>query len=532
MALTLSTFSNQELLTASKLNSILSDISGKFNAGITQVDMSWPFAVGGNFDMRYFQLLNIPRFWKYYNLADRDTGSGVTIQNVYDAVSGEGGGVVFVPPDTTIIMDAINIPSNVITVGSGWTSILRQQAIPSRADMIRLAEAAVDVWFVNLRIDGVNGGGTAVGIQTRASNRAKFINIFFSDWAVNAAQLNNAGSDGVGSTDTLFDRCFFDNTNGTATTAHVSLIDCDVVNFSICTFGIVHTGSIVVNAANNTRKVKDIKFTTCRWSLTAANVTNPAISFTKVSTTLTAYQSGLTFENCDFDGNGVNSLCGLNFRYWQNINISNTRIHECTSARPAIRFRDCSGFSVNNNEIWDWDGDGIVVGSTGYDGTAYASRTDTPCTDFSVQNNRLWDIGLAGIIWTGNSSRWQICNNKITDCSQITDATYYGFEYWFTSDSINTGGSNFNNNTSYDTSTVGNDQAGGMITFSNGGTGGGTTRRAVGRTAASNLTVVGNALPGMVIGNVGVGTDDFQETIAARFHAVTGNAGFTNVVGV
>lgn len=507
-------FSDRELLTAAKLNAQFANLESKFSGGVTQADMAWPFAVGGNIDMRFFGLLNIPRFWKAYNLVDRDTGSGVTVQNVYDAIGSEGGGVVVISPDSVVSMDAITIPSNVSTVGYGITSVAAIVSAPSRTHMIQPANGALNVGFYNLQMSGAAAASNQA-VQVRSAIGVEFQRVDFRDWGAQAVELTNAGVDGVASTKVSFSHCTWDNGGRAASQAHILLSDCDTVRVSDCTFGVAHNGCIVALATNNTRLIREVQIANCHFKMTAANLTNNAITFDKTTATLNALQGGLQVVDCDFDGNGESSECSIDIQDWQDFQIRGCTFHDCTSNVPAIRARNCSNFKIDV-EVYRWTiGDGIVIGTQGYAEATFGVRVDTPCFDFQVKA-LMYNVGRAGLIWTGGSQRYDINHVRVSDCSQQTTATFYGLEFWFTTTSTNTDGSLISNNSSRNVTAGAPDQAGGLQTYSGGGNGGGASPINVGGVGESNVRVTDNCLPGMAAGT--------------HFAATAGNHTFANNV--
>lgn len=515
-------FTSREVLTAAKLNSAMDTITAKFNAGLTTGDVAWPLAAGGNIDMSFFKFLNLPRFWNVYNIADRNTGAGVTVQNVYDTVAAEGGGVIYVPQNTTIQADFIDVDSNTSTVGANWTSVLQVSATPSRQFWIQDKVAGKqNIWFVNLKLDG-GPSITAGAASFRFSTRIKFINCWFDDWNDSYLRLTNNGTPGNACTDVELDHCLFDNGAAATPKVHLELVDVDGLDVSFTRFGLTTGGCIKAAVADIGQKVKKVRIVHSKFKVSATN-TAAAILITKTGpTALSLDQADLTIENNNFDGQAVNSFACIDLRYWEHFSVKHNKIHDCTSTLPAIRAQNCDNFQINDNGIWNYtNGEGIVVGSQGYSTTPIGARTDQPCNYFQVMNNRLRNIGTAGIVFTGGSKFWDVSNNRVIECSQLTTVTYAGLEFWFTTNATDTGGSAINGNSGLDGTVAAPNQLAGLETWSTGGTGGAANSN-VGGAGASNLRVVNNDLPGMTTGGAGT---DFAATSVPNRHVFANNAG-------
>lgn len=114
------------------------------------------------------------------------------IQAAIDAANSAGGGIVRLPPNTTIVLDAtpISMKSNVTLKGSGWTSILRPVAGATDVDMIR-------IWGGNptaeraLNATATEGAATIVlaagGVAALGLTVGDFIYIFDSATSFNQA---------------------------------------------------------------------------------------------------------------------------------------------------------------------------------------------------------------------------------------------------------------------------------------------------------------------------------------------------------
>lgn len=515
-------FTSREVLTAAKLNSAMDTITAKFNAGLTTGDLAWPLPAGGNIDMSFFKFLNLPRFWNVYNIADRNTGAGVTVQNVYDTVAAEGGGVIYVPQNTTIQADFIDVSSNTATVGANWTSVLQVSTTPSRTFWIQDKVVGItNVWFVNLKLDG-GPSVTAGAMAWRFSSNIKLINCLFDDWNDSYIRLTNNNTPGNACTDVEIDRCRFDNGVHGTPKVHLELVDIDRLDVTFCRFGTTSGGHIQANITDNGQKIRGVRIVHSKFRPTSSN-TVASILLTKTGpTALTADQADITIENNNFDGSSANSFGCIDLRYYQHFSVKHNKIHDSMTTLPAIRAQNCDNFQIADNGIWNYtNGEGIVVGSQGYSTTPIGARTDQPCNYFQVMNNRLRNIGTAGIVFTGGSKFWDVSNNRVIECSQLTTVTYAGLEFWFTTNATDTGGSAINGNSGLDGTVAAPNQLAGLETWSTGGTGGAANSN-VGGAGASNLRVVNNDLPGMTTGGAGT---DFAATSVPNRHVFANNAG-------
>lgn len=148
------------ILTADQLNSLVTLLEEKFDGGIGTDDLGWPFTAGGNIDMAQFELLHLYKLWNVYNLAERD--SSTTLQDVFDAVAGAGGGVVLLPANETetIGTGGVEVGPNTLIIGQGRTSIFATSGVLTNHMFRNVAAGNSGIKFVNCKLtnEGASGG--------------------------------------------------------------------------------------------------------------------------------------------------------------------------------------------------------------------------------------------------------------------------------------------------------------------------------------------------------------------------------------
>lgn len=152
------------VLTADQLNSLVSLLENKFSGGIVSADISWPLTAGGNIDMVQFEILNLYKLWNVRNLAERD--SGTTLQEVFDDVNSEGGGVVLLPANSEEIVGTggVEVGPNTLIMGQGRTSIFSTSGTATNHMFRNMAHGDSGIKFVNCKLDNSGTAGGAFDI--------------------------------------------------------------------------------------------------------------------------------------------------------------------------------------------------------------------------------------------------------------------------------------------------------------------------------------------------------------------------------
>ena len=127
MAITLPTFRNKEILTAGKLMQLVQAISAKL-AAITGADLTWDLVCGGNIDFdNQYGILGLRKFWNVINVSEYPEATA--LEDAKTELESMGGGVLYIPPDTTITSAPVSIDSNYIAIIGGVpSSVLKLQA--------------------------------------------------------------------------------------------------------------------------------------------------------------------------------------------------------------------------------------------------------------------------------------------------------------------------------------------------------------------------------------------------------------------
>jgi len=219
-------FVEREIPLYTKLNALIDAIAAKFAAGVGAAELSWPLTAEGNLDMSIYEITGGRIIWGIVNAGNYDT--------LDDAIAAAGsGGVVFVPPETTITANgAVLAGSGVTVIGAGPSSVLRLTAASTSGWLLATATAAqTGVLVANLTLDGNSATGTGqVGLLLRNDTSAFVSNVHFMNFSGPALRITNDGSDGSGCSQVTISNCTFNG--GSAT--HIYVDDGDEILISNC----------------------------------------------------------------------------------------------------------------------------------------------------------------------------------------------------------------------------------------------------------------------------------------------------------
>ncbi len=494
-------FADDQVLTAAQLNSLTNALNTKFSHNVGGADLTSPLTLPGNLDMNFNDILNLYRFWNVYSLADRPTGNSV--QSVFTAVDNAGGGTVYIKPGTTHTLSNITIGSNTLVLGGGNASVLSPGASPSTNGMFRNPTGnEANLAFVGLLFDGsANVAANCDCIVLRQAKRVRILDCEFRDIKGRGVYATNNGVAANTTDDVVISRCIFRNTSAAiASLEHIAARDCIGMEIVDCTFDRVCNSAnmiLVKPDTDGTSLVQKVKIVNCNVRSVGGDTPGVAILVTTASAvpaSNTATCKDLTVIGIVMDGTSSNSNCVIDVQRWTKFKISNNEIRDCSTSTdtvPAIRVQNSRQFEIVNNEITDGSSHGIVIGCDGH-----IAGTAGTCSGFIIQHNNIRTMGLAGIIIAG-STQFTMSNNAVHGCLATRDA----FELWSYSTTTNFISSTISGNAgTNDTVTP----ARGMRTYSDSGT---TARAAIGSGGANTrLAVIGNALPGLLIG-AGAGND-------------------------
>jgi len=195
----LPTFTYKEILLYQKLNAAMAAIQARFSAGIGAADLQWPVTAEGNLNMSTFNVVGGKQIWKYINAETYGTTGTAFATAVSDAGAG---GVVLVPPDTTITSDGgVNISDMGAIIGSGPSSVLK---LVSAAAATNLLNATTGTYLLlsNLTLDG-NSVASKIGLDLQGVAGFVCHNVWFKNFG-GAAFKASASCDGV-----ILNNCWF-----------------------------------------------------------------------------------------------------------------------------------------------------------------------------------------------------------------------------------------------------------------------------------------------------------------------------------
>ena len=257
------TFTDGEILTASKMNTLGTAITTKFAGAVTGADMAWPLVAQGNIDMNNSHTFtNLRTLWKVINVNEYDTLS--------DAVAAlpSGGGALFVPPDTTITADGVAVTKPVCVFGAGKTSVLKLTASASSGFLLRVT-GTNDVDVDNLTIDGNSATGTTQdGIQLRQIDGARITNVWFKNFSGDALEIGNEGTGGNNSIDVMVHNCKFEG----GTVDQIKINDVDGLTVTSCRFENPGADCIEGTPTDSSAKMRSIRINNCKFSTSARAV--------------------------------------------------------------------------------------------------------------------------------------------------------------------------------------------------------------------------------------------------------------------
>jgi hypothetical protein len=510
MALVLQTFVSGQVLTAAQLNANFDLIEAKFSGAIQSTELAWPLTAQDDLDMAGYELENMDTLWEVRNLAERP--AGVTIQDVFDEVEAAGGGIVYLPGNTTqTISSTVEVGSNTVVMGAGWSSVFNTGGTPGTLIMFKNKASADNIVFCDFKVD-VSGAasGDVTGIQLDRVDRARIRDIWFSAVRGSGAAIDLAsGSDGTGSTDVIIEDNFFDQS--VSTTADVLIDNCKRVTIRRNFFNQPTAATAVSLLPDSSSSViQDVVIddndVLCKLNATATNVFVVG-NGTAVSATL---RRSVEIINNRIDGNGDDASPHIKVDTWNYFKINHNTIHNGATSGlmyPAIAVDDSTDFAVNYNHIFNFEGDGISIGSLTGNGVALGSRTVGTADRFMVIGNMMEDIGLAGMIINA-STRFNISNNTICDVSQELTVTYSGFEFWNCSNATTFRGAIFGHNSSFDATAGAPEQLGGLQVWDGSGAGSGETSAIGTDVGSGDIILIGNFMPGA---SIGAGGTDFVD---------------------
>lgn len=190
MSITFPTFIDKEIVSPEKLNNFVQAIEAKFTAGLGTAEIQWPLIAGGNLIMGTYEITGAKKILKIVNAEQYTT--------LQAALTAGSGGIVFIPPNTTIQADGVSlIGSTCAIVGAGPTSILKVSDSPSAGYFMRNDSMGAGTKFLiaNLTFDGNSEAG-GDGLFLRNVNSAIVHNCWFKNWTGAALRLTSGSGSG------------------------------------------------------------------------------------------------------------------------------------------------------------------------------------------------------------------------------------------------------------------------------------------------------------------------------------------------
>lgn len=261
MAITnLPTFEADEILPASKLNTLRDAIENKFAGGVSGADLGWPLTADGNLDMAGYSILGVKRFWNIYNAAEYST-----LQAAIDAAEATSGGCVLVPPNTNLSADGLTVTSgDIAIIGCGSTSVISHSSGASAGYLLRTAAGLSNFTIANIYLDGsTNAAAGQAGLYFQQATNVHIDNVVFNDFTGDHLVLRNDGTAGNNCEDVFVSNCRFLNGD----TGHIFMDDIDGLYVSNCRFKNPTTDAIEGVPSGSSAKMRSIMVSdSCRFT--------------------------------------------------------------------------------------------------------------------------------------------------------------------------------------------------------------------------------------------------------------------------
>jgi hypothetical protein len=260
-----STATAKEILTASKWNTLITDINAIL-AALGGGNIAWPMTAEGNLDMDGNTIVGLQQFWNIINAAEYATGTdynSTAFQAAITAAEGVGGTCVLVPPDTTFVIKDIEVDATsdkpIMILGCGMSSILQMDSSPT-TDMIEFLAGSTDVTIANLQIDGASQGSGKKGIVAKNVTGFRMFNVWMHDFTGAFITLTNSGADGNPCSNVFLNRLLLQD--GTSAD-HIFADDITYANISNITSRDCTQTAINLTAASANAKLSDIRISDC-----------------------------------------------------------------------------------------------------------------------------------------------------------------------------------------------------------------------------------------------------------------------------
>ncbi len=379
-AITLPTFGERELLLYQKLNAAMDAINAQFAAGVGSAEIAWPLTAGGNLDMSIYNIVNGRQIWGFVNAAEYDTFD--------DAVTAAGsGGVVLIPPETTVVTNGSSVTGTGTTViGSGPSSVLQITADASSGYMLRF-DSVTRGLLANLTLDGNSATGSGQE-GMRISDCAGMVvhNVFFRNFS--GALLRVQGD----TSQVSIMGCHF---NG-GSEEQLYATQCDLMSVVGCTFETAGTLPIRLACASGSADL-----TVAIGDTVIDNAGDTGISFTGFNAAGSTSPGRLWMSNVGIKNTGGTTKDGL---------VAGTAtavLESCQISNCLVRSTTAGGMLINANY-------GTISGNTIEDPTTFGIDLDTS-RYVTVQGNYINSATLG--IDTSAGQNCMVTGNFLRDCT-------------------------------------------------------------------------------------------------------------------
>lgn len=403
MSITFPEFLDKEIPSPEKFNNFVQALEAKFTSGLGSAEIQWPLVAAGNLVMSNYAITGGKQIMKVIN-----AGDSAYSNNFAQALLDGAGGVVFIPPNTTIQADGGALAGTTAAIiGAGPTSVLKLSDAASAGYLLRNDTMGTNTKFLiaNLTLDGNSSVG-GKGLVLRAANDTVVMNVWFKDFAEAALYITNNGASGTSSTRVSVTDCLF--SGGTDhhilcdDARHVSVKGCHSYNCDTIAFEFV--------AADSSAFIERISIV------------------------------GNTIDTCDEECIRVRGGSGTYGTQWENIVIQGNSLDGTGSASGAAIEVGAAGavvryFDICDNVITASVSDAIkVFGRYGRvsdnqaDGAGQHGVNCTTSAYLQVTGNNLRGATNVGVRAEDCTTGMVITDNNVLDCAttiEPADASYH-----------------------------------------------------------------------------------------------------------
>lgn len=396
----LSTFEDNEILTAGKLNTLVQALESKFSA-ITGDDIVWPLVCQGNIDFdNQHSIVGLRTFWNYINADEYDS-----LQLAIDAAEAAGGGCVVIPPDTTITADTVDIEaSSIWIVGCGPSSVLKLTSGASGGYHIRTGSGTLtDIGLMNLTMNG-QSVASQLGMVFRFIDGCTVKGVTFQNYAAAALKFTHAGTAGTQKCqNVMVSDCKFEDGAGT----HLDIEDVDVGTFeNIISTAATATAAIDAEPTSSAGFIKSLNFSNIR----IIGTTGIGMLILGASATANDKWSLISLDQISITG-----TTGDAFNIGENAKIlKNTSMRDCDApdaGADAIVFnveigqlQDCSGYNAFDDGCDLLFSEKVMVTGCDFRSAGGIGIDATDTTSCSIFGNDVTDWTTEGIDTAGSTT--------------------------------------------------------------------------------------------------------------------------------